>query len=175
MWPKGITAWGLFVLALIVCEAGVAADIKGWRETQWGMTEKEVRKAVKGAQAEPNPSESHGLYYPLYLTDLDIEGTKFTATFGFDIATKRLTRVLLSAGADDLPLVAGYVMAEPVYKRVKDALERRYGAPTSNNRTSSKWILDSTVIEATYTDDLARNWYYVTIIYSTRSGEGDNL
>ncbi len=73
-------------------------DITGWGRTKWGMTEKEVMKAMGKSASHLLPNEQRaqqGSYVPILGDPVTIGGNQFHPEFVFDEGTKRLRAVVL--------------------------------------------------------------------------------
>jgi hypothetical protein len=125
----------LFLSICLVSQA-LAADVLGWQETRWGMTEEQAAASLgkEGRRVAP-PEKFKGLYVPLKAT-VEISGHKLDALLQFSDQTKTLRQVLLRATTDSLELWA----------KLRDLLAEKYGPPSQSGKVRL-WKFKTTVIE----------------------------
>jgi hypothetical protein len=129
---------------LIGLAAG-AADIQGWSNARWGMTEDEILAAfpnavrLTGAAAERCTKYGHA---PVSIPDVDVAGIILSVHLVIDPKTG-LRMVLLS------PANPGATTAQD-FQTIEALLVQKYGRPwnrMTDDTAKSQWSLPSTIIE----------------------------
>jgi hypothetical protein len=165
--------YGLFLGALVTvlvasaCAGDKPADVGGWSNTHWGMTEQEVLAALPGQATRltgPLPERSYagGVVVNVGIENLDISHTKFLVHFVMD-GKGRLRRVLLK------PIERAYPFH---FQTIEAILTEKYGQPSYksalNNKLISKWTFASTIIELEFTE-YGTIGSVMTVIYDRKS------
>jgi hypothetical protein len=133
------------------------ADVEGWQEARWGMTEAELVTAFKSKLVKRSEREmlvDNKGYADYIIPDYEIEGNKFTVFFDMDMQTKKLMRVRMSLtdGKSILPNDSGY------FSPYEALLARKFGRPTFQSDERKKamvtlkrqWTYKTTTIELLY-------------------------
>jgi hypothetical protein len=138
------------VLLTILNSTAQVKDVKGWANLRWGMTEKEVKKALgKDAEIE-KPEEGDRPYYVGFMVrNIEFDGYKFAAEIQFDRKSKKLAVVNVKA--------IGNQPVEGQFEALEKALVQKYGQPTYKQGEIEKgwkvmnlertWNFPSTLIE----------------------------
>jgi hypothetical protein len=157
------------VIAVSV-SAQKTADVKGWNNALWGMTESDLKELFKENITDTSKKESRDgkTYYNLEIRNIDVDGVKLRVSFNMGVSDKKLKQVRLSHRV---------AMAES-FDILEKSLTNQYGQPTSrddsessrNIKRSVAWHLPSTKIALSFlqTQGPLRG-KYITILYSDRS------
>lgn len=131
----GFIATPLFLCAVPYAQlphAGITnnRDLMGWRQTRWGMSEQEVRMALRGrwrstTKQEREDSEGHDIYTPIVAPNVTLAGHSFVAGFGFRKTDRRLVSVMLHSGTQWLK---SEVM-QALFDRITEHLKVQFGSP----------------------------------------------
>lgn len=120
-------AIGLLACSLTITTFSVRAD---WQYTRWGMSRGDVEAAVAAAGKQvmppfqPADQQKGGAAVFEFRAPYDAGGVPFSAMFGFDRATGKLSEVTLVPSQDRS------------CKTIRSALVERYGAPEFVNEQS---------------------------------------
>ncbi len=118
------------MLTLLIVSAGSmpgrgqTRDVTGWGKVKWGMTEKQVAKAIDGSGTLlPRDKQLAQLdsYVPVVGWPVEIAGTTFLPDFVFSSKTKRLTAVILRCAASNGTPISGF-------NALEELLLGRYGS-----------------------------------------------
>jgi hypothetical protein len=133
------------ILFLSISLAAGAADIQGWSNARWGMTEQQILDAfptavrLTGAAAERYTKFGHA---PISIPDVEVAGIVLTVHLVTDPKTG-LRMVLLS------PANPGATTAQD-FQTIEALLVQKYGQPwnrTVEDTAESQWSLASTIIK----------------------------
>lgn len=125
-----------FLLSFCLLPQALAADVLGWQNTRWGMTEQQAAAALGGDGRRVTPPEQYqGAYAPLKTT-MNIAGHEIEALLQFSNQTKTFEQVLLKSSAGGLN----------VWAKLRDLLTEKYGPPAQVG-DSREWRFKTTIIE----------------------------
>jgi hypothetical protein len=159
--------------------ASALEDVRGWRNTRWGMTEPEVRRSVGalGLALRVTPADAGlaALAEIPFKTKVDIEGSEYPVAFYFLDEPRHLGRVQmggLDTSREDALKQHGSLLR---------TLTDRYGAPSDTDSrgthlSMTRWAFKTTTIALNmYTDTGTRGRAtQVAVTYSpTVSREDD--
>lgn len=125
-----------FISLLLMTSQSRAADVLGWQQTRWGMTESQAALALGAGATRVNPPEKfQNLYVPLKVT-MDVAGSQVEALLQFSDQTKTLRQVLLRSKVGGIG----------AWAKFRDLLTEKYGNP---NQVGNKreWRFQTTIIE----------------------------
>ncbi|WP_275787721.1 hypothetical protein [Pararhizobium gei] len=136
-------------------------DLSGWWHTNWGMSEDEMKVALRDANLKKVDREDYGeTYVDFTIEDVNIGGFKFIVSFQMGKKSNRLQRVSMK---HDLPLG---VSQKAQLKAVYDALVKDFGAGEPQDRPDRfKWSFPTTTIEL-HPLNLPNSLNFVCVIFS---------
>lgn len=132
-------------LAPAVLAASAPADLAGWDETRWGMSEKELARVLGQRSARlPSPLDYKEFVVRATVPGLRLAGRPFVALLQLDRKTERLAQVLLRYRGD-FPMLSDFVA-------LHDLLAADLGAPAERRaETDYRGSIPSFWIEAGWT------------------------
>ena len=126
------------LILLLACVAfafsSVCADAQElWRESEYGMTVDEVRRAFPEA-VEPSDPDSYdsGALERFRIDDIEISRGNFRSSFYF--LNDRLIQVVLH-GQDE----RDYETQHPLFRRISQLLRMKYGEPSINDEKVTRY------------------------------------
>jgi hypothetical protein len=168
MVPTRQTMVGLLAIAAVLAiapSADALDDVRGWQNTNWGMTELEVKRSLESLglplTALPPPNNRLlGADAP-FKTTVEIAGDHYDAIFLFSADTHQLGRVLLRT------VDFSRSHALKLHNSLLRALTEQYGRPGETESQGSaasltKWAFKTTTVVLSMYTDMAMPGNHVT-------------
>jgi hypothetical protein len=132
----------VFLVAIAFGQSVAPADVEGWSQAKWGMTENQIMDAFK---SEVPTGDGLG---NIIISDYEIANGRFKVSLSMDGKTKLLNRVII-VPVTGVPAFNGpAVNPRTQFDDLKALLTKKYGQPTSSggNNNAATWNFKSTTI-----------------------------
>lgn len=163
----------IFCITILMIAVSVSAqkvaDVKGWNNTLWGMTESDLKDLFKENITDTRKKESRDgkTYSNLEIRNITIDGVKLRVSFYMGLSDNKLKQVRL-----------GRVAVAESFNILEKSLTNQYGQPTNRDDSESSerikrsvvWHFPSTKIELFFVHTKGKlQAKFITILYSDRS------
>lgn len=169
----------LVLVATAVASAQTPADIGGWREARWGMTDDQVLAAFPGEAMRmerpellPSGSECRA-WIPRY----NVQTMEFEVLLCFGHAGLALVKLSTPTSPD---VLRGIGINMAWFKTLEELLTVKYGQPTSITAPATVlWARPDTTIRLSHTYLMpyrkSKGYSFLTLSYAPPSKEVDKL
>ncbi len=153
---------------------GQQKDIKGWRDTRWGMNEDQILALFKGQAIKLDEIVRYDKWYAsICIPNYVISDLEYTVHFLIDKKSKTLQQVNIFAAKETLSTL------NIAFRQLEQVLTEKYGPPSfKKNEGETKkvvWNFPSTIIELVSMDMQSIHFKNLSIVYRPPTKDRDKI